>query len=83
VLRLMMSRLSSHLCPNGHCVGSSVATQGEELRVCGLNHRNAGGLNHRNQVMPAHLAVREPDSRPAFRLCRRRATCADAIRKDR
>jgi excinuclease ABC subunit A len=33
VLRLMMSRLSSHLCPNGHRVGSSVATQGEEI-IC-------------------------------------------------
>jgi len=39
---------------------------------------NAGGLNHRNQVMPAHLAVRQPGSRPTLRLCRRRATCADA-----
>src|SRR5258708_18595907 len=36
------------------------------------------GLNHRNQVMPAHLAVRQPGSRPAFRLCRRRATCTNA-----
>ena len=33
MLRLMMSRLSSHLCPNGHRVGSSVATQGEEI-IC-------------------------------------------------
>jgi hypothetical protein len=47
------------------------------------HHHAEGGLNHRNQVMPAHLAVRQPDSRLAFRLCRRRATCADAIRKDR
>ncbi len=28
VLRLMMSRLGSHLCPNGHRVGPSIATQG-------------------------------------------------------
>src|SRR6266496_2916668 len=35
VLRLMMSRLGSHLCPNGHRVGPSVATQGMEV-VCPL-----------------------------------------------
>src|ERR1700730_15560197 len=37
VLRLMMSRLGSHLCPNGHRVGPSVATQGMEVGcpVCG------------------------------------------------
>ena len=37
VLRLMMSRLGSHLCPNGHCVGPSVPTQGMEIvcPVCG------------------------------------------------
>jgi excinuclease ABC subunit A len=33
VLRLMMSRLGTHLCPNGHRVGPSIATQGEEI-VC-------------------------------------------------
>src|SRR6267154_1970540 len=37
VLRLMMSRLGSHLCPNGHWVGPSVATLSEEIvcPVCG------------------------------------------------
>ncbi len=37
VLRLMMSRLGSHLCPNGHRVEPSVATQGMEIvcPVCG------------------------------------------------
>jgi excinuclease ABC subunit A len=37
VLRLMMSRLGSHLCPNGHWVGPSVATLAEEIvcPVCG------------------------------------------------
>jgi excinuclease ABC subunit A len=37
VLRLMMSRLGSHLCPNGHRVGPSVATLSEEIvcPVCG------------------------------------------------
>ncbi len=37
VLRLMMSRLGSHLCPNGHRVGPSVATLAEEIvcPVCG------------------------------------------------
>ncbi len=39
VLRLMMSRLGSHLCPNGHLVGPSVATYGEEIvcPVCGAH----------------------------------------------
>ena len=37
VLRLMMSRLGSHLCPNGHRVAPSVATQAMEIvcPVCG------------------------------------------------
>jgi excinuclease ABC subunit A len=37
VLRLMMSRLGSHLCPNGHRVGPSVAAFAEEIAcpVCG------------------------------------------------
>ncbi len=33
VLRLMMSRLGSHVCPNGHRVGPSIATFAEEI-VC-------------------------------------------------
>jgi excinuclease ABC subunit A len=33
VLRLMMSRLGSHQCPNGHLVAPSIATQSEEI-VC-------------------------------------------------
>ena len=39
VLRLMVSRLGSHLCPNGHRVGPSVATQGMEIvcPVCGAH----------------------------------------------
>ena len=39
VLRLMMSRLGSHLCPNGHRVAPSVATQGMEIvcPVCGAH----------------------------------------------
>jgi len=39
VLRLMMSRLGSHLCPNGHRVGPSIATQSEEIvcPVCGAH----------------------------------------------
>ena len=39
VLRLMMSRLGSHLCPNGHYVAPSVATYGEEIvcPVCGAH----------------------------------------------
>jgi excinuclease ABC subunit A len=37
VLRLMMSRLGSHLCPNGHRIGPSIATQAMEMTcpVCG------------------------------------------------
>jgi excinuclease ABC subunit A len=37
VLRLMMSRLGTHLCPNGHRVGPSIATLSEEITcpVCG------------------------------------------------
>ena len=39
VLRLMMSRLGSHLCPNGHRVAPSVATYAEEIvcPVCGAH----------------------------------------------
>src|SRR3984957_10016278 len=38
VLRLMMSRLGSHVCPNGHRVEPSVTTQGMEITcpVCGV-----------------------------------------------
>jgi excinuclease ABC subunit A len=37
VLRLMMSRLGSHRCPNGHMVAPSIATLSEEIvcPVCG------------------------------------------------
>ena len=39
VLRLMMSRLGTHLCPNGHRVAPSVATLSEEIvcPVCGAH----------------------------------------------
>ncbi|HEX4657246.1 MAG TPA: excinuclease ABC subunit UvrA [Streptosporangiaceae bacterium] len=39
VLRLIMSRLGSHLCPNGHRVAPSIATQGMEIvcPVCGAH----------------------------------------------
>ncbi len=39
VLRLMMSRLGSHRCPNGHLVGPSVAAFAEEIvcPVCGAH----------------------------------------------
>ncbi len=39
VLRLMMSRLGSHQCPNGHRVAPSVATYAEEIvcPVCGAH----------------------------------------------
>src|SRR5258705_11827029 len=37
VLRLMISQLESHLCPNGHRVGPSIAAYAEEITcpVCG------------------------------------------------
>jgi excinuclease ABC subunit A len=39
VLRLMMSRLGTHVCPNGHRVAPSIATYGEEIvcPVCGVH----------------------------------------------
>ncbi len=39
VLRLMMSRLGSHLCPNGHRVDPSIATQAMEIvcPICGAH----------------------------------------------
>ncbi len=44
VLRLMISRLGSHLCPNGHLVPPSVATQREEITcpVCGAQFVHPG-----------------------------------------
>src|SRR6202049_1944928 len=44
VLRLMMSRLGSHLCPNGHRVGPSVAAFAEEIvcPVCGAHFEHPG-----------------------------------------
>jgi excinuclease ABC subunit A len=44
VLRLMMSRLGSHLCPNGHYVRPSVATQGMEITCpeCGARFEHPG-----------------------------------------
>jgi excinuclease ABC subunit A len=42
VLRLMMSRLGSHVCPNGHRVAPSIATQAEEIicPVCGAHFQH-------------------------------------------
>jgi excinuclease ABC subunit A len=44
VLRLMMSRLGTHICPNGHQVEPSVATQGMEITcpVCGARFTHPG-----------------------------------------
>ncbi len=44
VLRLMMSRLGSHLCPNGHRVAPSVATMGLEVvcPICGARFEHPG-----------------------------------------
>src|ERR1700728_4375893 len=44
VLRLMMSRLGSHVCPNGHRVEPSVATIGTEIicPVCGVTFEHPG-----------------------------------------
>jgi excinuclease ABC subunit A len=42
VLRLMMSRLGSHLCPNGHRIDPSIATFAEEIvcPVCGARFQH-------------------------------------------
>ena len=44
VLRLIMSRLGSHLCPNGHRVGPSIAAFAEEIvcPVCGARFEHPG-----------------------------------------
>jgi excinuclease ABC subunit A len=44
VLRLIMSRLGTHICPNGHPVSPSVATQGTEMTcpVCGARFTHPG-----------------------------------------
>jgi excinuclease ABC subunit A len=44
VLRLIMSRLGSHLCPNGHRVGPSIAAFAEEIAcpVCGAHFEHPG-----------------------------------------
>jgi hypothetical protein len=44
VLRLIMSRLGTHLCPNGHPVAPTVATQGMEMTcpVCGVRFTHPG-----------------------------------------
>jgi len=44
VLRLIMSRLGTHICPNGHPVAPSVATQGMEMTcpVCGVRFTHPG-----------------------------------------
>ena len=44
VLRLMMSRLGSHLCPNGHLVPPSIAVEQEEIvcPVCGAHFVHPG-----------------------------------------
>ena len=44
VLRLIMSRLGTHICPNGHPVAPSVSTQGMEMTcpVCGVRFTHPG-----------------------------------------
>jgi len=44
VLRLVMSRLGSHRCPNGHMVAPSIATQGMEIVCpeCGVQFAHPG-----------------------------------------
>lgn len=44
VLRLIMSRLGTHRCPNGHDVPPTVATQGMEIGcpVCGVRFEHPG-----------------------------------------
>src|SRR5450755_1321747 len=57
VLRLMMSRLGSQLCPNGHRIGPSIAAFAEEIvcPVCGghFEHRSE---EHTSELQsPVHL----------------------------
>ncbi len=44
VLRLIMSRLGTHICPNGHPVAPTVSTQGMEMTcpVCGVRFEHPG-----------------------------------------
>jgi excinuclease ABC subunit A len=44
VLRLIMSRLGTHICPNGHAVAPSVTTQGMQMTcpVCGVTFGHPG-----------------------------------------
>jgi excinuclease ABC subunit A len=44
VLRLIMSRLGTHICPNGHAVAPSVANQGMQVTctVCGVTFDHPG-----------------------------------------
>ena len=44
VLRLIMSRLGTHICPNGHPVAPTVSTQAEEITcpVCGVRFTHPG-----------------------------------------
>jgi excinuclease ABC subunit A len=44
VLRLIMSRLGTHICPNGHPVAPTVSTQGMEMTcpVCGVRFTHPG-----------------------------------------
>jgi excinuclease ABC subunit A len=44
VLRLIMSRLGTHICPNGHPVAPTVSTQGTEMTcpVCGVRFTHPG-----------------------------------------
>jgi excinuclease UvrABC ATPase subunit len=53
ILRLMMSRLGSHLCPNGHRIGPSVATLTDEITcpVCGAR------FEHPSAELAEHLGL--------------------------
>ncbi len=71
VLRLMMSRLGSHLCPNGHRVEPSIATLSEEIvcPVCGARfvHPSAESFafNSYGACRPARAWACGPKSRSA------------------
>jgi len=57
VLRLMVSRLGSHLCPNGHYVAPSIATLSEQITcpVCGarFDHPSAESFAFNSYVTAA------------------------------
>ena len=55
VLRLIMSRLGTHICPNGHPTAPTVSTQGMEMTcpVCGVRFTHPGAESFAFNSYPA------------------------------